>query len=1102
LEIIYRIRLLGTVQVEKNGALLRNFESRKALALLGYLARHDQPVSRSHLAGLFWGDKEEARGRRNLSRELSQLSAQLPGCFQADYYTVQFQPPASYWVDTCALAELVKTGLGKSELSAASIKVGPPADIEKSVAAWFPPYAAEDIQPEQLAQAVALYRGDFMAGYFLDDCPEFETWLIREQEGWRRQVTEILERLIAYHALLGQDEQARLYARRWLGLEPWRERAHRYLMLLLARSGERSGALAQYEICRRALAEELAVEPGAETVVLYEQIRKGELSRGTGEQGGKGEILPAPLLPRSSAPPPSLDPLPSAAPLPLHTLPNPSTLFIGREDELAQIATYLSDPACRLLTLVGPGGIGKTRLAIQAVWQASSVAVGPRGEINRFRDGIYFIPLDSLSSAEFLVSTLADALNFSFYSGTDPTSQLLNYLREKCLLLVLDNFEHLMDGTGLLADILKQAPQVKILAVSRERLNLQEEYLLPVPGLKIPDAQASRVKQQVVVEAYSAVQLFLHRAQTVQPGFSLSEEHKACIVRICRLAEGIPLAIELAAAWVRLLSCQEIAQEIEHNLDFLTTSLRNVPERQRSLRAVFDYSWQLLSAEERRVFRQLAVFRGGFQLEAARQVAGASLPLLLALVDKSLLRRTASGRYTRHILLWQYAAEKLAETPQEKETIQNRHGDYYMAFLHQKETLLKGGDQKAALAEIGAEIENIRAGWRWAIEQGQVSALEQTLESLFHFYDMRGWFKEGMEAFGLAATTIAGEVRQGDEEVVQPAKSRIILGKILARQGWFTFQLGQHEPAKRLLQKSLALLSSLNDNTEARQEAVFALNYLGSLHRHLGEYWPAQQYLQESMAICREAGDRFGLSVALNILSQVAYLEGDYTQARQLGQESLVLKQKIGDRRGLTFSLNNLGQVAYTLGEYPQAKDLFQESLAICQEMGDRRGIALCLSFLGDVVQMMGEYQGAKQLYQESLAIFKEIGNQWGSVFSRTKLGNVACALGDYQAAGDYFDQSLQMALDIQAMPGVIDALVGLASLLIKTGDAKQEQVLEILALALSHPASSRDIQDRAARLLAELQPHLPPGAIKAIQTEQTNTLEMIAQKMLAEGRG
>jgi predicted ATPase/DNA-binding SARP family transcriptional activator len=757
------------VQVEKEGSVVRDFESRKALALLGYLARHDQPVSRSHLAGLFWGDKEEARGRRNLSRELSQLSAHLPGCFQADYHTVQFLPPNICWVDTLAFAELVRSGVEKTQLSFSS-KAKPPSEPIKIVTDWFPYHLAEGIHSEKLAQAVALYRGDFMTGYFLDDCPEFEAWLVREQEGWRRQITELLERLIAYHARQGGNDQALFYARRWLELEPWRERAHRYLMILLAQRGERTAALAQFEICRRALAEELAVDPGQATVALYEQIRAGELRGGavpTGgfaqEQRSRGEIFTAAPLP----PRPPADPLASSAPVPLHQVPTPATSFIGREEELAQIAAHFNDPACRLLTLVGPGGVGKTRLAVQAAWQATrpSPKAGARGTPS-FADGVYFIPLDALSSAEFLVSTLADALNFTFYSGANPTNQLLNFLREKRLLLVLDNFEHLLAGAELIADILKQVPQVKILVVSRERLNLQEEYLLPIQGLKVSETdihpRASKTRSRLALEEYSAVQLFLQRAQTVNSGFTLSEAEKLCVAHVCRLTEGTPLAIELASAWLRLLSCQEIAQEIEQNLDFLTTSLRNVPERQRSLRAVFDYSWQLLSAEERRVFRQLAVFTGGFQQEAARQVIGASLPLLLTLVDKSLLRRTETGRYTRHLLLWQYAAEKLAETPQEKEKIQDLHGHYYAAFLHERAARLKGGQQRESLAEIGLEIENIRAAWRWAVERGQINSLDQALESLFHFYDMRSWFQEGAEMFGLAAASLAGE--QGGEE--------------------------------------------------------------------------------------------------------------------------------------------------------------------------------------------------------------------------------------------------------------------------------------------------------------------------------------------------
>lgn len=1105
----YRLRLLGMIQVEKDGRQLRDFDSRKALALLGYLARQDQPVSRSQLAGLFWGDKEEARGRRNLSRELSQLSAQLPNCFQADYHTIQFQPPAGFWVDTCAFAELVKSGLGNTQSIAAATKARSHLETPQNAANWFPDHLADSIQPDDLAEAVALYRGDFMSGYFLDDCPEFETWLVREQENWRRQVTELLDRLIAYYARYEQDDQALAYTRRWLELEPWRERAHRYLMVLLARTGQRTAALSQYEICRRTLAEELAVEPSADTAALYEQIRSGTLQSSAREPESKGEIPPAASLPPAEVALPVNDPLTSPAPVRLHPLrmPTPATPFVGREEELAQIAKHLDDPACHLLTLVGPGGIGKTRLAIQAAWQATH----PNGT-ELFTDGVYFIPLDSLSSAEFLVSTLADALNFSFYSGTNPTNQILDYLREKRLLLVLDNFEHLLAGADLLDDILRHASQVKILAVSRERLNLQEEYLLPIQGLKVPAPLLSssefrskqslpgRMKGRPTLEEYSAVQLFLQRAQAVQPGFSLAEEEKSCVARICRLTEGTPLAIELAAAWLRLLSCQEIAQEIENNLDFLTTSLRNVPERQRSLRAVFDYSWQLLLAEEKRVFRQLAVFRGGFQLEAAKRVTGASLPLLLALVDKSLLRRTDSGRYTRHLLLWQYTAEKLDERPEEKGKIQDLHSDYYTAFLHDKEARLKGGQQREALAEISAEIENIRASWRWAISRGKFAAIEQAAESLFHFYDMRSWFQEGAETFGWAAASLSEA--QGGETGEQAEKSRIILGKLLARQGWFTFQLGQHGPATTLLQQSLATLR--NAGPPALKETVFPLNYLGAVHRHLGEVEPAQTYLQESLTICREVGDTFGLTIALNILSQVAYLAGDYPQARQLCQEGLALKQKIGDRRGMTFSFNNLGQVAYALGEYPAAKAYFEESLAICQEIGDRRGIALCLSYLGDVVQMMGEYQGAKQLYQESLTIFKEIGNQWGTITARTKLGYVVYELGESELAGEYFRESLKLAMNIQALPGAIDALVGLASLLLKADKMEQgEQALEILTLALNHPASSRDNQDRAARLLAEVEPQLPTETVKTFRPrKQAKTLEFVVKKILGDGRG
>jgi predicted ATPase len=977
-----------------------------------------------------------------------------------------------------------------------------------------------------------------MAGFFLDDCPEFETWLVSQQEEWRRRVTVVLEKLIGAYAHQDQDDQAEFYARRWLAVEPWRERAHRYLMALLARNGQRSAALAQYETCRRVLADELAAEPGAEIATLYEQIRTGQFGkevephrdRDVAAQERRSKI-PAVARPAST-------PVPASA----LRVPAPSTPFINRTAELSQLFQFLQDPDYRLITVIGAGGIGKTRLALQATLQL--VEQGPPSDVGdlarpaEFEHGIYFVPLSSLSSAEFLVSAIAEALNFSFYSGADQTSQLLNYLREKQLLLILDNFDHLLAGADLLVDILTYAPAVKIVVASRERLNLQEEYLLPLRGMSIPsNGTGQKEKLAKVLEEYSAVQLFLQHARTVNPNFVPSETEQASVIRICQLLDGIPLAIELAAAWVRLLSCREIAREIERNLDFLSTSLRNVPPRHRSLRAVFDYSWQFLSAEEKRVFRQLAVFRGGFQREAAERVVETNLATLLALVDKSLLRRSDQDRFDLHAVLGQYAAEKLNEAPQERAGVQERHCDYYAAFLQQRKALLEGNKQKEALLEISVEIEAIRAGWRWAIDRGKIKAIDESLDGLFHFYDMRSWFQEGAEAFGYAARQLVGASSRGGgadepaadgqtvsldrQEAAQAASHpvtrnlaepatpvflpqvqsldptfQLVLAKILARQGWFTFQSGQHEPAKAMLQESLAILHHLKAVPDSQRALIFSLNYLGAVHRHLGAYTSAEHYLRESISLGRAIGDQFGLSIALNILSQVAYLQGNYMQARQFGQESLAIKRTIGDRRGMAFSLINLGRVALTLSEYRQAKEHFEESLAINREIDDPRSSALCLNYLGEVALVLEEYDVAQRLNQESLATFREIGNQWGIISALTGLGRVAAAVGQYPAANATFADALKLAMEIEATPLAMEVLLGMAGLLIKTNQS--DRALDILELVLKHPASSRDTQDKAAHLLTELEPQRPAEAIKKPgATNQIKTLESVVEALL-----
>ena len=356
-------------------------------------------------------------------------------------------------------------------------------------------------------------------------------------------------------------------------------------------------------------------------------------------------------------------------------LPTSVTSFVGRGRELIEIGVLLGDPACHLLTLVGPGGIGKTRLALEAARQLT------------ISDGVYFVSLQPLDLSSLILSAIAEALDFKFLQLGDTQQQLLDYLREKSLLLVLDNFEHLLDGARLVSDILQTARAMKVLTTSREALNLQEEWVYPVKGMPYPEDD-----QPTNPEDYSAVRLFAQHARQIRADFSLTEE-QAGVVRICALVEGMPLGIELAATWVRALSCAEIADEIEHSLDILATSARNAEPRHRTMRVVLEHSWQLLSDAERAVFTKLTVFRGGFSRQAAQAVAGSSLQALSGLVDKSFLRHETNERYDIHELLRQYGEEQLNSPPEEGEWVHAQHSNYYAEFMQQREADLKGQRQ-------------------------------------------------------------------------------------------------------------------------------------------------------------------------------------------------------------------------------------------------------------------------------------------------------------------------------------------------------------------------------------------------------------------------
>jgi predicted ATPase/DNA-binding SARP family transcriptional activator len=1088
------LTLFGPPRLLHNGQRVR-LRSRKCLALLAYLSIKDVTLSRNELETLLYPESDATRAQNSMRATLSWLKSALQGAWLVvDRDTIGLDGSHRLAIDVVRFRDLLAQCWTHSHL------------IDETCPECWP----------LLEEAVALYGGDFLAGFTLRDSPQFDEWQLFEAESLRRELASTLERLAGAFADQGDADRALACVQRWVAMDPLHEPAHRSLMRLYAESGRRSEALRQYETCRRLLEEELGVPPDPVTAALCNSIRQ---QRDLLAQG----IPPMPSWKPSSAPTVTIR----------HNLPLQPTPFVGRKEELAQIHGLLANPACRLLTVVGAGGMGKTRLAIQA----------GKEQLRRFDGAVVFVALASLGSSDLLAPTIIEALGIYRHDSIDPETQLLNTLRDRGVLLVLDNFEHLLEGTDLVARMLEDAPRLKVLVTSRERLNLREEWLFELLGMESPgDEEIARAGESErdlpdaplsLLESYSAVELFVQSARRVRRDFSLAIAGAAAVARICRLVEGMPLAIELAVPWIRVMSCQDIVQEIERSVGFLATTLRDMPPRHRSMHAVFDHSWELLSSGERKVMERLSVFRGGFRWQAAGTVARASLSVLSGLVDSSWLRTTPSGRYEIHELIRQYADGHLEEDCGDADQVRDLHSRYYVSFLQQRGQRAFREGQARALQEILEDMDNIWAAWWRAVNQGDVESIGSPSLMLWFVAEAQGWYHETRQAFEAALARVREQLEPADCDRVREAAG-LVLADLLVRQAAMCGRTGTSEQAIALCEEGLARLRDVKPGTRRTQVEGATRIELGALLRRAGDP-RAEQLHREALALAEGTGDPWRKEAALWQLGQHAALEARFAEAEELYRQAIAAADELGEQWMKSAVLVDLAHVLWEKGEYLKAEGFAEESLRIRQEFGERSWIGGSWSCLGEIAIVLGKYEEAAQHFQKSLAIAEETGKSSMRVDSLRGQGSLAMALGQYEQAKGLFEEGLANARNIdlrltvqiglghavcalgetqqaracflQALgsamaahrpPAVLSALVGVAFLSATEGNGRL--AVELLVLALHSPATCQIDRDRAQELLAELESELPPEVLAvATARGQARKVEATSSQILAQ---
>lgn len=957
------IKLLGTVTFLLNDQPVSSVPTRAAQALLIYLLHQPHPVERERLMDMFYQASAPKQAAANLRSTLSRLRKELGPFLLINRQAVGIAPEANVQIDSVTFASKA---------------------------------AAED-----WASALPLYQGEFLAGFYLREAPEFEEWALLERERLRLLAVEGLQKSLAAHQRRGEHWACLQAVTQLLAIEPLLENAHREKMLLLARTGQRPLSLQQYQTATTLFEAELGLPLSAETTALYERIIRLKL------------------------PPPC-------------ALPARRRHFVGREAEIETVQRALIDVDRRLITLAGPGGIGKTRLAQEVARRLHTETPG------HFLDGIYFVGLAGIhggaEAIEEMAAQIAQTLSISLGGQQPAWPQVAAYLQEREMLLILDNVEQLLTtAVDPIADLLHQAPHLTLLITSRERLNLYEESVLTLSGLA---TTASETGQE---ETAAAVQLFLSNMQQHNLNFAASAQTLAAIGDICRLLDGLPLGIELAAGWVQRDSVAGITRQIRESAAFLATDLRNVPERHRSLRAVFAHSWELLPADLRPILAHLSIFPAHFSPEAAWEIAGADPRALAALADKSLLQPLDNASYALHPLVREFAAERVAADA--AAPLRQRHSRYFAAFIAQRSQTDHRPTYLQALPDLVAAYEDLRLAWRYALEELVSSESEAAWEwvkgmrrPLIRLHFQRNWFYAARALFGEARQLL---VQHGWREAAEPRK-QLLHAQLTVAASNSARILGDLDAALEPVEQVLPLLRSGQD-----LDSLFdATNILAGVALQRGQFDGVPALLDEMEAIAAETQRPIFYGVLYVVRSYYTDFMGDAAGALAEAQNALEAFRAIEDTYYEAIVLDGIARRLFTLGRPEEAAVALRRAYALADENDQTLTKAFTRKGLAFYHRERGELAEAEAALAESRQLFISVNDQRNLVEI-----DLSCALIAYQRQqwpelARYLRDSLARARRLNMTAQMAEGVACLSLLQARRGAAQEAWAWAHFALA------------------------------------------------------